>query len=62
MTFFVQLALLIYTHTHTYIYMQRLVTSKETDVGRINAEKTKYMSMSHEQNAGQNHIMMGNKS
>jgi len=42
--------------------MQRLVTSKETDVGRINDEKSKYMSISHEQNAGQNHVMMGNKS
>jgi hypothetical protein len=63
MAFCVQLALLIYINTHTHIYMQRFVTSKETDVGRIKAEKMKYMSLFHEHNAGQNHnIKMGNES
>jgi hypothetical protein len=38
-----------------------LVTSKEIGL-EVNAEKTKYMFMSHEQNAGQNHnIKLDNK-
>jgi hypothetical protein len=38
------------------------VTSKEIGL-EVNAEKTKYMVMSHDQHAGQNHnIKMGNKS
>jgi hypothetical protein len=39
-----------------------ITTCKEIDL-EVNAEKTKYMVMSQEQNAGQNHnIIIGNKS
>jgi hypothetical protein len=39
-----------------------LIASKEIDL-EVNAEKTKYMAMSYEQNAGKNHnIKVGNKS
>jgi len=48
-------------HTVNKNTKARVVTSNETGLG-VYAEKTKYMLMCHDQNAGQNHIKRGNKS